>query len=111
MAALLALIAMLAGCAGGETANTQVEMKNYKFAPESLSVKKGATVTWVNRDQDKHTVTPLSPTAEFKDSGNLTVGQTFKTTFNTAGTFKYRCQPHSDQAGMSGMIGTITVTA
>lgn len=115
IAGILALVALLSGCAGsgGSTNTKQVELKDYKFSPSSLTVKKGTTVTWVNRDSDTHTVTPLNVTAEFKDSGDMMKGATFKVTFNTEGEFKYRCAPHSSMSGgmATGMIGTIKVTA
>jgi plastocyanin len=89
-----------------------------KFEPASMTVPRGATVTWRNTGQVAHTVTDdpskavtaadaqLPPGAQAWDSGNLNPGQTFSRTFDVPGTYKYFCQPHE----AAGMLGTITVT-
>lgn len=81
-----------------------VEISNFAFTPASLTVKKGTTVTWTNRDSDQHTVTPDEETADFQGSGMLSRGETYSYTFANAGTYSYHCQPHPQ------MRGTITVT-
>jgi plastocyanin len=80
----------------------KVSIENFSFSPVSVTVKKGATVTWTNNDTTAHTVT--ADTGNTFDSGTLENGKTFSFTFNTAGTFKYHCNFHSD------MHGTVTVT-
>lgn len=115
IAGILALVALLSGCAdsGGSTNTAQIEIKANAFSPMTKEVKAGTTVTWVNRDGYAHTVTPLNATSEFKDSGDLNGGQTYKVTFNTPGEYKYRCKPHSSMSGSmaTGMIGTVIVKA
>jgi plastocyanin len=76
-------------------------MKNIKFAPTSLSVKVGQTVTWTNDDSVDHNVTASDGT--FKSS-NFGHGKTFSWKATKAGTFKYTCTIHP------GMDGTLTVT-
>ena len=63
------------------------------FAPTALTVTVGDAVTWTNADDRPHTVTADGGTF---DSGNLDPGQTFTTTFETAGTFTYACAYHPD---------------
>jgi len=95
--------------AGTDTTNIkQVICKNNKFIPESLTVKVGTTVTWVNQDGYIHTVTSGTSPSERSglfDSGNLNGGETFSFTFDKAGTFDYFCIPHFSL----GMIGKIIV--
>ena len=55
---------------------------------------KGDTVTWVNLDSAAHTVTSAS-----FDSSSLAKGQSYKFTFNQAGTFKYHCTVHPSMLG------------
>jgi amicyanin len=86
------------------TTNT-VTIQDMAFAPSSLTVKKGATITWVNKDSAQHNVV----TDEGQPAGGpagplLANGQTYSFTFNTAGTFKYHCQVHPS------MHGTVIVT-
>jgi plastocyanin len=73
----------------------KVSIENFSFSPASITVKKG-------NDTTAHTVT--ADTGNTFDSGTLENGKTFSFTFNTAGTFKYHCNFHSD------MHGTVTVT-
>jgi len=78
----------------------QVTIKDFKFAPDSLTVSAGTTVTWTNQDSTQHTVT--ADDGSF-DSGPLAQGGTFTHTFETAGTFSYHCNIHPN------MKATITV--
>lgn len=71
------------------------------FDPASLNVSVGGTVVWFNGDNTIHTIT--SNTTGSFDSGNFLPGAVFRHTFNTAGTFAYRCTPHP------WMTGTIVV--
>jgi plastocyanin len=122
----LALALVAAGCGGGDDDNggssggggggsgganapapsssggsASVTMKDIKFNPSSVTVKKGDTVTWTNDDSVGHDVTGNG----FKSgsAGGIGQGQTFKHTFAKAGTFKYQCTVHP------GMEGTVVV--
>jgi plastocyanin len=79
-----------------------VAIANFAFAPATLTVKKGTTVTWTNNDTVAHTVTADS--GEGPNSGDIDKGETYQYTFNTAGTFKYHCKPHPQ------MTATVIVT-
>ena len=83
----------------------QIEMRNFNFNPDMVTIKQGTTVTWVNKDGVAHTVTSGARNNEsgLFDSGNISSGATFSYTFNEKGTFDYFCEPHS------GMDGTIVV--
>ncbi|HLZ68872.1 MAG TPA: heavy metal translocating P-type ATPase [Dehalococcoidia bacterium] len=76
-----------------------------KFRPGTLHVKAGTTVTFVNDDEQAHTVVSGSrgaPDGRF-ESGLLQPGQRFKVTFARPGTYAYVCSLHP------GMNGTIEV--
>ena len=86
---------------------TTVQMTGFKFAPKTLTIPVGTTVTWTNQDQAGHTAT--SDTGAF-DTGNVAAGQSMSITFSKAGTFPYYCKYHGGPGG-AGMSGTIIVTA
>lgn len=69
-----------------------VAIKDYKFAPDRITVKKGASVTWVNEDQAPHTVTSDAGTE--LDSALLQKGQSYTHAFNAVGLYTYHCSPH-----------------
>lgn len=84
----------------------QVYMQNDAFNPKSLTITKGTTVKWTNKDSINHTVTsgsPGSPSGLF-NSGNLSGGATFSYKFDTPGTYNYYCSVHQDI-----MVGIIVV--
>jgi plastocyanin len=76
-----------------------VAMINISFSPSTLTVSKGTTVTWQNKDGVTHTST--SDTGLW-DTGNIVPGSSKSMTFSNAGTFKYHCTIHGPN--MSGTI-------
>jgi plastocyanin len=71
------------------------------FNPSTINVKVGSTITWTNKDNMAHTVTADDNSF---NSGSMNQGDTFKYTFNAAGTFKYHCVYHSN------MLASVVVT-
>ncbi len=74
--------------------NVSVEIKDFAFAPTTLTVSKGTTVVWTNKDSVAHTVTPDQASDNFEGSELLGQNESYQYTFNTAGTYTYHCQPH-----------------
>jgi plastocyanin len=85
---------------GGAKASA-VTLKDIAINPASITVKKGATVTWTNEDSVGHDVTSTGGPAKFKSgsSGGMAMGDTFKHTFTTPGTYKYVCTVHPNMKG------------
>jgi plastocyanin len=71
---------------------------NYQFSPNSLTVPAGATVTWINKDSDVHTVTADGTSPAFKSPG-LDTDDKFAFTFTNAGTYSYHCSLHPHMTG------------
>ena len=84
--------ASAAGPAASAAGGSAVQIKNFAFAPASLTVPVGSSVTWTNADTTGHTVT--ADDGSF-DSKELASGKTFSQTFSKAGTFAYHCTIHS----------------
>jgi amicyanin len=78
-----------------------VNIDGFAFAPATLTVKAGNTVTWTNKDEDPHTV--VAGGGAFRSQA-LGSGGTYSFTFPTAGTFDYICSIHPF------MRGTVVVT-
>ena len=78
-----------------------VEIKDFAFNPQTLTVKSGEKVTWINRDEAPHTV--VSVGKKFKKSSALDTDQTFTITAGAPGTYTYFCSVHPK------MTGTIVV--
>ncbi len=74
-----------------------------EFAPATITINVGDTVTWRNSDPDSpHNSVSVD---DLWDSGNLETGDEFSFTFEEAGTYEYVCTYHS------GMNGTVIVQA
>ncbi len=86
---------------GQAPSNNTVIIQSASFQPDSLTVPAGTTVTWINRDIVRHTVTSREG---LFDSGRLGSGESFTYTFEEPGTFDYYCTIHPT------MQGTVTVT-
>lgn len=65
------------------------------FAPASLTVAVGTTVTWGNNDLNQHTTT--SSTNVWNAS--LDGGATYAYRFTAAGTYEYACTIHTTMRG------------
>lgn len=89
------------GTGGGGGGGTEVAMKDIKFAPDSITVNAGDTVTWVNDDSVGHDVT--GDNFKSGDPGAMQNGDTYEHAFKKAGTFDYVCTVHP------GMEGSVTV--
>jgi plastocyanin len=71
--------------------STQIVIKDFMFAPNSLTVKAGSTVTWANKDDEPHSV--VSDTGLFR-SGAVDTNETFSFKFDKPGTYPYHCALH-----------------
>lgn len=93
--ALLGMTAFLAACnasaAPPTPAKTEVVIANYRFVPATLTVAAGTTVTWINNDDDAHTV--MDAAGEFR-SGALDQSQSYAFTFVKAGIYRIGCSMH-----------------
>jgi plastocyanin len=80
---------------------TAVGITDFAFAPATLTVPVGATVTWTNHDAEPHTV--AASDGSFHSPG-MDTDATYTYTFTKAGTFDYICSIHPS------MHGTVVVT-
>ncbi len=80
----------------GEVKSGQVAaaISGYAFNPKKLTVKKGTTVTWTNRDEAKHNVVAVKAGAGAPAGPLLAKGQSYAFTFDQVGSFEYLCEPH-----------------
>ena len=83
------------------TKQNKIEIKDFAFNPQTLTVKSGEKVTWINRDEEPHTI--VSVEKQFKKSTALDTDQEFTITAGAPGTYSYFCSVHPK------MTGTIVV--
>lgn len=77
-----------------------VAMRNYDFHPDTVRVKPGARVTWLNCEDtgiDAHTSTSESGRWQSK---YISPGDHWTRTFNEVGAFPFYCEPHPFMRGV-----------
>ena len=98
---LIIIISIPAVAAGMTKAATHtVVIDGVRFVPETLIVKVGDTVVWVNKVPFPHTATSQAGTF---DSHEIATGKTWRYIPKKAGVFPYACTLHST------MKATLTV--
>lgn len=101
-----------------------IVIKDFSFTPDSVKIKAGTVVQWVNSGASFHHVISDDGGATF-DAGSLapptggtdpygdpttTPGGSFQHTFSTPGTFRYHCSNHPPTAAAyANFTGVIVV--
>ena len=75
---------------------TEVQVDNFSFTPETLTVPVNTAVTWVNKDDVPHVI--ASNDGMFKSKG-LDTDDKYSYTFAKAGTYSYYCSIHPKMVG------------
>ncbi|MCZ7577642.1 MAG: cupredoxin family copper-binding protein [Dehalococcoidia bacterium] len=101
-----------AGHHPASAANSSVSIADFAFAPGTVTVSAGDTVTWTNNDAGvPHTVS--SDSGGDLASGQLSGGESYQKTFSTAGSYAYHCDIHPSMTGLvvvTGAAATATST-
>ena len=74
-----------------------VIIKQFKYQPETLTVKAGEIVEWKNEDIFPHSST--SKDGKAFDSGTMATGASWRFTTSQKGTFDYTCTLHPNMKG------------
>jgi plastocyanin len=87
----------------GEAARSEkVEIVNFAYDPDPVTIAEGGKVIWQNEDSAPHTAT--ADDGSF-DTGTIEEGKLKSETFKKAGTYTYICSIHPE------MHGTVEVVA
>ena len=119
LAAISLLAVVLAGCGGlkkggltpvGDDEATKapsqakgsvtVDMKAISYKPETIRVRPGGRVTWVNRDKVAHTVTEGDDLYNKFNSGDIEPGKSYSRKFGKERKLGYRCTIHPNMEGI-----------
>jgi plastocyanin len=74
-----------------------VTIEGMRFQPEMLTVERGDTIVWVNKDIVPHTATSTSGGFDSKD---IQVEESWKFTIRKMGDFAYICTFHPTMKAM-----------
>jgi plastocyanin len=84
------LIGNMAAAAGPPEPG-RIMIKDFMFSPMTLTTRVGVEVSWVNQDDEAHTV--VSDAGLFR-SGALDTGNSFTYKFDKPGTYHVFCSMH-----------------
>lgn len=92
-ALLLALAALAGSAAPGHAETVVVEQAGKKFSTPELTIRKGDTITFANKDPITHNVYSQSPGNAF-DVKTQKPGESSDVTFSTPGDVDVQCAIH-----------------
>ena len=110
LAGLLLALGLVAGAAPSPSnadrapvarlAPVQVKIQNFAFSPTPVTIARGRTVVWTNRDVlFPHTVVVVRGPRFFR-SPLIRPGETFSHTFRVSGRYAYKCGIHPFMRGV-----------
>ena len=88
--------------AGGD--KPLIIIKDYKFIPQEITLKKGQTLRWENREKRQYHSVWFQALGEPEPEDYLFPEDSYEREFTETGSFPYRCGPHPE------MTGTVHVT-
>ncbi len=95
VASIFVGLALTPAGAGAEV--VRVEINQMKFQPQTVTVKKGDEVEWVNQEKrNNHSV----KFPDLPESERMFSGDSYKQKFDTPGHFPYECGPHPEMKGV-----------
>ncbi len=74
----------------------KVEIVEFTYDPDPVTIEEGGKVIWINRDAAPHTAT--ADDGSF-DTGTLEMGKLKSESFKEAGSYPYFCEIHPDMRG------------
>lgn len=90
----LALVVPMLGPGTAQAEDHPNEIKGLAFNPDQITVRAGDTVTWVNRDSDRHRIS-----GDGFESKELANGGTFSAEFPEPAQLLYHCTIHTYMEG------------
>ena len=91
--------------------DNEPDLTNWHYDPAEITVPAGATVVWVNRGNEEHTVTSDPKSPEKFDSGYKKKGASWQRAFSRPGRFSYYCAPHPWMKGTVVVLAAATAAA
>ena len=81
---------------GDAQRSEKVEIVDFAYNPDPVTIEEGGKVIWMNEDPETHTAT--ADDGSF-DTGDLEEGKLKSETFKEAGEFTYHCEIHPTMHG------------
>jgi plastocyanin len=89
-----------------QSGTVKIKYHEITIEPDTLRVKVGSTIEWINEDPIEHNVTSEPGAPSKISSGNFGEGHTFRFTVTKPGIVHYKCTNHP--ATMNGTIEVVS---
>jgi plastocyanin len=89
-----------------QSGTVKIKYHEITIEPDTLRVKAGSTIEWVNEDPIEHNVTSEPGAPSKISSGNFGEGHSFRFTVTKPGIIHYKCTNHP--ATMNGTIEVLS---
>lgn len=76
-----------------------VIIKDFKFIPQEITLKRGQTLRWENREKRQYHSVWFEALGEEEPEDYLFPEDAYEREFKKAGSFPYRCGPHPEMTG------------
>lgn len=99
IAPLLGLSATLLAVGTALAEPAVVEIKDYRYQPQTVRVSAGTSVRWINREKRQYHNVWFEQLGE-PEPPYLFSGEVYERRFDTPGQYPYRCGPHPEMTGL-----------
>ncbi len=87
-----------------DSAQGRVVMKDLRYSPETITIRKGMTVRWIYCEAPNADALTVTSDAGLWDSGLVDDGAVYMRTFATVGEFPYHCIPHPEMQAVVTVV-------
>lgn len=102
-AVLLFVSVLLSQSAVSDNTAPRVIIKDYKFVPQEITIKRGQTITWENQEKRQYHSVWFEKLDE-EQPDYFFPEETYEREFKETGSFPYRCGPHPKMTGTVNVI-------
>ena len=95
---LIFMLFTLSSAAFAGTDSPQVIVKDFKFIPQQITIKRGQTVNWLNQEKRQYHSVWFEALGE-EEPVYIFPDENYEREFKETGTFPYRCGPHPRMTG------------
>ncbi len=100
---LILLLSTLNPLASAGENNSQIIIKNFKFIPQEITIKRGQSIHWDNREKRQYHSVWFEALGE-EEPDYIFPDESYQREFKQSGTFPYRCGSHPEMAGTVHVI-------
>jgi len=99
---LLALI-LLHSAVFADGEQNQVLIKDFKFIPQEITIKKGESIEWSNQEKRQYHSVWFESLGE-EEPDYIFPEEQYQREFSDLGSFSYRCGPHPEMTGIVHVV-------